>query len=205
MTGFLEMAKQMQNGGIRIVPYINSRIWDMNSNSWNTEHPEWAASKTPFLMFDDLISYSKWPTCAWQDLAITMDHWNENPFAIMCPTTTVWQNKLSGIVTRMVSELGVNGVYMDQTASCQPAYCFDPRHGHPLGGGHHWIEGNRKGIELTHEKARKINPEIILTTEDFAEPYIDVFDGLLACNASSIAPDHDIPSGTMRERRGCGV
>ena len=189
MTGFLEMAKQMQKGGIRLVPYINSRIWDMNSNSWNTEHPEWAASKTPFLMFDDLISYSKWPTCAWQDLAIIMDHWNENPFAIMCPTTTVWQNKLSGIVTRMVSELGVNGVYMDQTASCQPAYCFDPKHGHPLGGGHHWIEGNRKGIELTHEKARKINPEIILTTEDFAEPYIDIFDGLLACNASSILPD----------------
>jgi hypothetical protein len=141
------------------------------------------------MQFDDLISYSKWPTCAWQDLAIMMDHWNENPFAIMCPTTKVWQNKLSEIVTRMVSELGVNGVYMDQTASCQPAYCFDPRHGHPLGGGHHWIEGNRKGIEITRENARKMNPEIILTTEDFAEPYLDVFDGLLACNAYSIAPD----------------
>lgn len=78
---------------------------------------------------------------------------------------------------------------MDQTASCMPAYCFDPSHGHPAGGGNHWIEGNRKCIELTRENVRKINPEIILTTEDFAEPYIDVFDGLLAANASNITKD----------------
>ena len=190
IEGFSKMAKELQNAGVKIVPYINSRIWDMNSKSWAREHPDWAACKTPFMMFDDLISYSKWPTCAWQDLAIVKEHWADNPFAVMCPTTTVWQNKLPEIVTRMVSEMGVNGVYMDQTASCQPAYCFDPGHGHPLGGGHHWIDGNRKGIELTHERARKVNPDIILTTEDFAEPYIDVFDGLLACNTSVIIPDH---------------
>ena len=190
IEGFSKMAKQMQNAGVKIVPYINSRIWDMNSKSWSREHPESATTKTPFVMFDDLISYSKWNTCAWQDLAIVKEHWADNPFAVMCPTTKVWQNKLAEVVTRMVSELGANGVYMDQTASCQPAYCFDPLHGHPLGGGHHWIDGNRKGIEQTHESARKVNPEIILTTEDFAEPYIDVFDGLLACNIYNIFPDH---------------
>lgn len=190
VEGFSKMAKQLQSAGVKIVPYINSRIWDMNSKSWSKEHPQDAACKAPFIPFDDLISYSKWNTCAWQYLAIMKEHWADNPFAIMCPTTKVWQNKLSEIVTRMVAELGVNGVYMDQTASCQPAYCFDPTHGHPLGGGHHWIDGNRKGIELAHENARKINPDIILTTEDFAEPYIDVFDALLAINTSSIIPDH---------------
>jgi len=190
IQGFSSMAKQFQSAGVKIVPYINSRIWDMNSKSWASEHPEPDACKTPFLMLDDLISYSKWNTCAWQDLAIVKEHWADNPFAVMCPTTKTWQNKLSETVTRMVSQLGVNGVYMDQTASCQPAYCFDPRHGHPPGGGHHWIDGNRKGIEQTHETARKVNPEIILTTEDFAEPYIDVFDGLLACNVYNIFPDH---------------
>ena len=190
IEGFSKIAGQMQSAGVRLVPYINSRIWDMNSKSWAREHPEPAACKTPFLIFDDLISYSKWNTCAWQDLAIVKEHWADNPFAVMCPTTKVWQNKLSETVTRMVSEMGVNGVYMDQTASCQPAYCFDPGHGHPLGGGHHWIDGNRAGIEQTHQQARRVNPEIILTTEDFAEPYIDVFDGLLACNTSVIIPDH---------------
>ncbi len=188
--GFSKKAKELQNAGIKIVPYINGRIWDMNSKSWINEHPESAACKAPFMLIDDIISFSKWPLCAWQDLTIIKEHWADNPFAVMCPTTKVWQNKLSEIVTRMVSELGVNGVYIDQTAGCQPAYCFDPSHGHPLGGGHHWIDGNRKEIELTHEKARKHNPEIILTSEDFAEPYIDVFDGLLAYNTSYIIPDH---------------
>ncbi len=186
---FSEKSKQLQSAGIKITPYINSRIWDMNSKSWSSENPQSAACKVPYKLFDDLISYSRWPSRVWQDLAISMDHWNENPFAVMCPTTKVWQDKQSEIITRLVSEYGMNGVYMDQTASCQPVYCFDPTHGHSIGGGNYWVEGNRKMVELCKENARKKNPEMILTTEDFAEPYIDVFDGLLACNTSSIAPE----------------
>ena len=186
---FSEKAKQLQSAGIKITPYINSRIWDMNSKSWSSENPQSAACKVPYTLFDDLISYSKWPSQVWQDLTISMDHWNDKPFAVMCPTTKVWQDKQSEIITRLVSEYGMDGVYMDQTASCQPVYCFDPIHRHSIGGGSYWVEGNRKMVELCKENARKKNPEMILTTEDFAEPYIDVFDGLLSANASSIAPD----------------
>jgi hypothetical protein len=186
---FSEKSKQLQSAGIKITPYINSRIWDMNSKSWSSENPQSAACKVPYTLFDDLISYSRWPSRVWQDLTISMDHWNGNPFAVMCPTTKVWQDKQSYIITRLVSEYGMNGVYMDQTASCQPVYCFDPTHGHSIGGGSYWVEGNRKMVELCKENARKKNPEMILTTEDFAEPFIDVFDGLLACNTSSIAPE----------------
>ena len=77
---------------------------------------------------------------------------------VMCPSTKVWQDKQSEIITRLVSEYGVDGVYMDQTASCQPAYCFDPTHGHSIGGGSYWVEGNRKMVELCKENARKKNP-----------------------------------------------
>ncbi len=186
---FLEKSKQLQSAGIKITPYINSRIWDMNSKSWSSENPQSAVCKVPYTLFDDLISYSRWPSRTWQDLTINIEHWNDEPQVVMCPTTKVWQDKQSEIITRLVSEYGVDGVYMDQIASCQPAYCFDPTHGHPLGGGNYWVEGNRKMVELCKENARKKNPEIILTTEDFAEPYIDIFDGLLACNVSSIAPE----------------
>ncbi|HAM09706.1 MAG: hypothetical protein A2X05_10430 [Bacteroidetes bacterium GWE2_41_25] len=189
VTEFSEKAKQLQSAGIKITPYINSRIWDMNSKSWISENPQTAACKVPYTLFDDLISYSRWPSHVWRDLTISMSHWNGNPFAVMCPTTKVWQDKQSEIITRLVSEYGMNGVYMDQTASCQPVYCFDPTHGHHIGGGNYWVEGNRKMVEICKENARKKNPEIILTTEDFAEPFIDVFDGLLACNTSSIAPE----------------
>jgi hypothetical protein len=189
ITGFSEKVKQLQSAGIKITPYINSRIWNMNSKSWSSENPQSAACKVPYTLFDDLISYSRWPSRVWQDLTISMSHWNENPFAVMCPTTKVWQDKQSEIITRLVSEYSMNGVYMDQTASCQPVYCFDPTHGHSIGGGSYWVEGNRKMVETCKENARKKNPEIILTTEDFAEPYIDVFDGLLAANTTGIAPE----------------
>jgi hypothetical protein len=186
---FSEKAKQLQSAGIKIVPYINSRVWDIDSKSWSSENPQSSACKVPYKLFDDLISYSKWPTSVWQDLTIYLEHWNERSFAVMCPTTKVWQDKQSEIITRLVSEYGVDGVYMDQIASCQPTYCFDTNHSHSIGGGSYWVEGYRKMVEICKENARKKNPEMILTTEDFAEPYIDVFDGLLSANASSIAPD----------------
>ena len=181
--------KSLSGAGIKLVPYIDSRFWSTNAKSWKNEYPEPSTCKVPYKLFDDLISYSKWPTSVWQDLTIYLEHWDGNPQAIMCPYTKFWQDKQSEIITRLVSEYGIDGVYMDQIASCQPIYCFDSTHGHHVGGGSYWVEGNRKMVELCKENARKKNPEIILTTEDFAEPYIDVFDGLLACNASSIAPE----------------
>ena len=186
---FTEKVKQLQSAGIKITPYINSRMWDIDSKSWSSENPQSAACKVPYKLFDDLISYSKWPTSVWQDLTIYTEHWNERSFSVMCPTTKVWQDKQSEIINRLVSEYGVDGVYMDQIASCQPTYCFDANHGHSIGGGSYWVEGNRKMVEICKENARKKNPEMILTTEDFAEPFIDVFDGLLAANVSSIAPE----------------
>ncbi|HUX56555.1 MAG TPA: DUF6259 domain-containing protein [Bacteroidales bacterium] len=186
---FLKEIKNLSGAGIKLVPYIDSRFWATNAKSWKNEYPEPYTCKVPYKLFDDLISYSKWPTCLWQDLTIYLEHWDGNPQAIMCPYTKFWQDKQSEVITRLVSEYGVDGVYMDQIASCQPVYCFDTNHNHSIGGGSYWVEGNRKMVELCKENARKKNPEIILTTEDFAEPYIDVFDGLLACNASSIAPE----------------
>jgi hypothetical protein len=186
---FLKEIKNLSGAGIKLVPYIDSRFWAINAKSWKNEYPEPYTCKVPYTLFDDLISYSKWPSSVWQDLTIYLEHWEGNPEAIMCPYTKFWQDKQSEVITRLVSEYSVDGVYMDQIASCQPTFCFDANHGHSIGGGSYWVEGNRKMVELCKENARKKNPEMILTTEDFAEPYIDVFDGLLACNASSIAPE----------------
>ena len=185
---FSKEIKNLSSAGIKIMPYINSRIWAINTKSWKNEYPDRSAVQVPFNLIKIQREIPQWRTSAWQDLTIHMDHWGGGQQAVMCPYTKVWQNKQSEIITRLVSDYGVDGVYMDQVASFRPAYCFDSTHGHPIGGGSHWVEGNRKMVEICKENASKKNPEIILTTEDFAEPYIDVFDGLLACNASNIAP-----------------
>ena len=52
--------------------------------------------------------------------------------------TDFWRNKYAGLAERAVTELGVNGIYMDQ--ACTSLACYDPQHGHPVGGGIYWMQ-----------------------------------------------------------------
>ncbi len=185
---FLENVAQLQNADIKIVPYINSRIWDVNSESWNNENPYSASSKGLYTTLEGLTAQN-WGKNINKDLMIYLDHWSGNSQAAMCPYTEMWQNKQSEIITRLVSEYNVDGVYMDQIASYYPMLCFDPEHQHTLGGGNYWVEGYRKMINLCYQNARKIEKETILVSEGHAETYLDLFDGNLACNSTSIAPE----------------
>ena len=51
----------------------------------------------------------------------------------MCMGTEFWRHKYAGLASEAVSELGVDGIYMDQ--ACSSLACYDAAHGHPLGGG----------------------------------------------------------------------
>ena len=42
---------------------------------------------------------------------------------------------------RLENEMGVNAIYLDQISASTPAPCHDRTHGHPLGGGSHWMDG----------------------------------------------------------------
>jgi hypothetical protein len=96
--------------------------------------------------------------------------------APMCPATDLWQEKVREIVLRLFGECGVDAVYIDQVAAAKPQLCFDPNHGHPIGGGHWWTGSYWRLIG----RIRDAMPEDrVLTTECNAEPYVHVFDGYL--------------------------
>jgi len=81
-------------------------------------------------------------------------------------------------LSRKVMEYGVDGIYYDTTSgNCYQ--CFNPNHGHPVGGGNYWFTGNRKLFRRCREEMRKANPEAIITSENPCEVYIDVVDGFL--------------------------
>jgi len=187
VKGFEKAAQELQHAGIKIVPYINSRVWEVNSKSWEEENPYSAATKAPYQLLDGLPVHNWGP--ANKKLAIHYDHWAGYNHAVMCPTTKIWQNKQSEITNRLVSEYHVNGVYLDQIASFYPMLCFDPEHGHTLGGGNYWVTGYRDLIGKVKMENRKINKKAILTSEGHAETYLDLLDGNLACNSASIAPE----------------
>ncbi len=106
----------------------------------------------------------------------------------MCPATELWQDKVNQICSRLIRECGVNGIYLDQIGAASPRPCFDPEHGHPLGGGRYWVDGYRAMLDRV--KAEAAANGVTLTTENTAEPYMDNIDGYLAWIQRN---DNDVP------------
>jgi len=157
--GFAEGVGQLRQAGIRVVPYINARLWDSRTDSWREEQAIRAAAKAP----DGSTYEEKYGS----GVALT----------VMCPYAHQWQEKVAGIVERLVKEFGVDGVYMDQVCSAGPVRCFDESHGHPPGGGHFWADGYRAMLK---EIRRRLPQGAALATEDAADFLNDAFDFMLA-------------------------
>jgi hypothetical protein len=172
--GFEETVRMLQNNGVYVMPYINGRIWDINSSSWSSEKAERYCAKRsgPRLRPKVIQNYIEW-------------YGSEQLFAPMCPYTEFWQDKVTGIVERLVKEVGVAGVYIDEVAAAPAELCFDQTHGHSTGGGSYWVEGYGRMVSKIRGKTNDINPNLVLTTECFAEPYLAMFDGFLTWGAIS--------------------
>ncbi len=166
--GMVEATRDMQAAGQTVMPYINARLWDRDIPSF--EAAVAASCKQP-----GGTNYVE-------------TYGSGRNLVPMCPYTRVWQAKVAEVCHRLMDTCGVGGIYLDQIGSAAPVVCYDPSHGHPVGGGCHWVAGY-------HEMLRPIKAEaarrgVLLTMEDSAEPYMDVIDGCLAWNARY---DEDVP------------
>lgn len=166
--GFIEGVRELQESGIRVMPYINGRLWDTRDRGiedWQfTEQGLPGATKDengqPFTETYYSIEEDGSPVC----------------LAVMCPSTQVWREKLRELTARLFNECGVDGIYIDQIAAASPWICMDPTHPHPAGGGSWWNEAYRDLID----SIRASMPEDkILTTECNSEPFLSKFDGYL--------------------------
>ena len=96
---------------------------------------------------------------------------------IMCPTQKFWHDKILAVVDTLYREHNVNGVYIDQVSAHPAEFCFDKSHGHPLGGGAYWVEGYRR--MMSEVKKYAAPRKLVITSEDTAEPYMDMIDAYL--------------------------
>ncbi|MFW6438027.1 MAG: DUF6259 domain-containing protein, partial [Armatimonadota bacterium] len=94
-----------------------------------------------------------------------------------------WHDTLHEIVMRLMTDVNVDGVYMDQIAAARPRLCYDPDHGHPLAGGGWWTDGYWQLLDRIQADIADVSPEKMLTTESNAEPYAAWFDTYLMCNS----------------------
>ena len=157
--GFAEGVAELQAAGVKVMPYINGRLWDTGSADFDTVGRAGAAKQPNGDVYIE-------------------EYGSGAKLAPMCPTTDLWRSTVTDIVTRLCGpEYNVDGVYIDQVAAASPALCYDSTHGHPLGGGSHWTAG---GYWPMLEALRRKLPEgKFLTTECNGEPFTQVFDEYL--------------------------
>jgi len=143
---------------VRVMPYINGRLWDTALQDFKDTAIA-AATKG-----EDGKPYIE-------------EYGSGAKLAPMCPTQRLWQEKVQEIVLRLVTEVGVDGVYIDQIGAAAPRLCMDATHGHPLGGGHWWTQDGY--WPLLRELQAKLPAEKMITTECNAESYARYFDAYL--------------------------
>lgn len=164
LDGFAEAIAEMQRLGTRVMPYINGRLWDPASRSWREEGAAESAARR-----DTGDCY-------------TEVYGSKVPNSVMCPATPQWQAKVRDVVGSLFTELGVNGVYIDQIGAASGVPCHAQTHGHAPGGGSFWHTGYRQLLEGVRGI---MPPDTIITTEENAECWIDQFDALLVVNTPS--------------------
>jgi len=160
-TGMAEATLAMAGKGQMVMPYINARLWDQDIPSFSGAYAA---------------------TCKQLTGTNYVEHYGEHSRNLvpMCPVTRLWQNKVGEICHRLMSECGVNAIYLDQIGAAAPAACFDASHGHPKGGGRHWTDGYRAMLTPIKNEAERLG--VALTTENTAEPYMDTVHAYLAWN-----------------------
>lgn len=159
--GVAEGVAELQAAGVRVMPYINGRLWDTALDDFKSTAIA-AATK------DEDGQY------------YTEEYGSGAVLAPMCPTQELWRRTVIDTVMRLCEQVGVDGVYIDQVAAADPRLCFDPSHGHPLCGGSWWTHGGYWPL-LTElrQRLQSLPQEKMITTECNAEPYVHLFDGYL--------------------------
>ncbi|MCC6492901.1 MAG: hypothetical protein IT424_07760 [Pirellulales bacterium] len=148
---------------VNAVIYMNQRLWGMTTRSWTAENAAAYAVKDA-------------------QGAIQPEVYNtfvNAPCASMCMGTRFWRDKYAGLAERALRDLGVAGVYMDQ--ACSSLSCYDPSHGHPLGGGAYWMDGFK---QLSEDIRGRLAEPIALAGEGCGEGWLPYLDAMLSLQVS---------------------
>ena len=158
--------------GIVLKPYMNYRLWSDFDEKWSSVGQP-SAVKT-----------SKGEIASKEDYRPSGGHVE----TVMCPAAPAYQAEIKALFEHIVDQ-GVNAIYIDQMGAGRPVLCFDPTHGHSLGGGDNWMKnGYWKYFGELKAKLKERNPNLVFETEDMAEPVAGLVDGYLTYRSFMTSP-----------------
>ena len=159
----LEAARQRD---VRVILYMNQRLWGTQTRSWVDEGAEAHAVKD-------------------KEGNVRAEVYNtfmKAPCAPMCIGTQFWRNKYAGLAQEVLCDLKADGVYMDQVGCL--AACWDSRHGHILGPARYWTDGLAMLTTEIRDRTSTRGP-VALGGEYCGEPWIGNIDVMLGLNVAA--------------------
>lgn len=157
VTGLTDALKRLHAQGAQSFAYIQSVIYDQGrTRDGDSGAMQPFAARTldgPEALYGDK-SFACW---------------------CMCHSTAAWQQRLSELGVRAVRDFGFQGVYLDSFGR-SVAECFNPDHGHPVGGGGFITAGTHKLGESVRNAIKAVNPDAATSAESAVEQHIDIVD-----------------------------
>ena len=172
--GFADMIAEVQAAGAHVTPYINGRLWDPANDSYKWRDGEQASCRKQ----DGTLYTEIYPT---SNVINT----------VTCPGSPIWQKVLMENPHRLLNEVGTDGVYIDQIGAAASEPCYATNHEHAPGAGGWWPASYRKVMDRL--RAEVVPADKALTTEENAEPYLDLFDMFLIVNTPHSAAVKMLP------------
>lgn len=174
--GFRKQVRQIHDVGVMVIPYICA-LWEKELDSYK-ERDVFRHCIKDKVGLDYAWVYPHKPKGVSDKKTSSYLDW-------LCPYTDFWQAEVAEISRKLVADYGVDGIYYD-TLSGNAFQCFDPDHGHTVGGGNYWAMGNREALRRSRSAIRKVSPEAIMLSEQPSEAYLDVLDGILLYNVQAM-------------------
>ncbi len=173
---FTKALERARKKGIHSIVYMNSYQWGDSTESWEEEGAgRYAARRENGNTYRHVYNL-----------------FSKKGLTPMCMATQFWRDKYASLCDTVVNHYHTDGVYMDQ--ACSGMACYNPDHGHPVGGGSYWHEGFVKLTDQIRSTFQE-GADAVLAGEGSAEDWIPVLDDFL-----TLEPSYERYSGvTNRE------
>ncbi|MBP5312589.1 MAG: hypothetical protein J6112_07145 [Clostridia bacterium] len=165
---FHEALEVLRSNNIKVMPYINGRLWDTHDKGDEDYQ---------------FTSVAKPGAAKGRNGEVITEHYGSKnskgediELAVMCPSSAIWQEKQLEINNWILNDLDADAVYIDQIAAAPPVTCMDKTHPHRLGGGSWWYYHYYNLIGHLRLHAGK---DKCFTTESNAEPFAGHIGGML--------------------------
>ena len=108
------------------------------------------------------------------------------PVFVMCPGTEKWQEIMYDNIHK-IAQIGLDGVYLDQSIDAHFQPCYDPSHGHDLQSPYIWHQGYFKTLDKVRTEMRKKYPNFTMDGEGGTDVWVPKMDGFLSWLFTGVA------------------